>query len=100
MKINWRRKLTSRKLWVAVAALVTGFIIAFGGKQSDAQTVSGCIMSLGSVIAYIVGEGLVDSARAGKSDSINYICRPEDQEDEEETDGGSTRGMGDDGYGD
>lgn len=99
MKINWRRKLTSRKLWVAVAALVTGFIIAFGGKQSDAQTVSGCIMSLGSVIAYIVGEGLVDSARAGKSDSINYICSPEDPENDEEADGVNTESGRDDGYG-
>lgn len=57
------RKLTSRKLWLAVATLVTGLILAFGGKQSSAQTVSGCIMSLGSVVAYIFGEGLVDCVR-------------------------------------
>lgn len=71
MKINWKQKLTSRKLWLAVTALVTGLILAFGGKQSEAQTVSGCIMSLGSVIAYIFGEGLVDSARLMDSANDN-----------------------------
>lgn len=77
MKTDWKRKLTSRKLWLAVATLVTGLILAFGGGQSDAQTVSGCIMSLGSVVAYIVGEGLVDRAHAGD----NSTCSMEDNED-------------------
>lgn len=45
MKINWKRKLTSRKLWVATAGFVAGLIIALGGSQGTAETVSGCIMS-------------------------------------------------------
>lgn len=61
-KINWLRKLTSRKFWVAVAAMVTGYIITFGGDAQTAETVAGCIMSTAAVIAYIVGEGLADSA--------------------------------------
>lgn len=61
--INWKSKLTSRKLWVAVAGLVTGLIIAFGGDDATAETVSGCILAGASVIAYIVGEGLVDASR-------------------------------------
>ncbi len=63
-KIDWKRKLTSRKLWVAAAGLVTGLILAFGGSEETAQTVSGSIMSAASVIAYIVGEGLSDAAGA------------------------------------
>ena len=43
MNIDWRRKLTSRKLWFAVAAFVSGLILAFGGQESLAQTVSGVI---------------------------------------------------------
>ena len=62
MKIDWKRKLTSRKLWLAVAGFVTGLILAFNGSAETAETVSGCIMSLGSVVAYIVGEGLTDIA--------------------------------------
>ena len=58
--INWKRKLTSRKLWMAIAGFVTGLIVAFGGSENTANTVSGCIMSGAAVIAYIVGEGLAD----------------------------------------
>lgn len=63
MKINWTQKLTSRKLWLAVAAFVSGLILAFGGDESTAQTVSGCIMSAASVLGYLLAEGLVDAAR-------------------------------------
>lgn len=62
MKIDWKRKLTSRKLWLAVAGLVSGIVIAFNGSAEVAETVSGCIMSAASVVAYIVGEGLIDAA--------------------------------------
>lgn len=61
-KIDWKRKLTSRKLWMAVAGFVTGIVVAFNGSAEVAETVSGIIMSGASVIAYIVGEGLADSA--------------------------------------
>lgn len=63
MKIDWKQKLTSRKLWLAVAGLVTGLILAFDGSAETAETVAGCIMSGASVIAYVVGEGLTDAAR-------------------------------------
>ena len=64
MKIDWKRKLTSRKFWLAVAGLITGLILAFNGSAETAETVSGCIMAGASVIAYIVGEGLTDAATA------------------------------------
>jgi len=44
MNIDWRRKLTSRKLWLAVGAFVSGLIMAFGGSESVAQMVSGVIL--------------------------------------------------------
>ena len=65
MKIDWKRKLTSRKWWVAVAALVSGLILAFGGGDEAAQTVSGCIMAAAAVVGYTIGEGLADGANAG-----------------------------------
>ncbi len=61
-KIDWKRKLTSRKFWVSIAGFTAGLIVAFGGSDDTANTVSGCIMSGASVAAYIVGEGLTDSA--------------------------------------
>ncbi len=31
MEIDWKRKLTSRKFWVALAGFVAGLIVAYGG---------------------------------------------------------------------
>lgn len=64
MKIDWISKLTSRKLWVAVAGLVSGLIIFFGGAEATATQVTALIMSAASVVAYILGEGLIDAAGA------------------------------------
>lgn len=68
MKIDWKRKLTSRKLWVAVAALVTNIILACGGTDAVAAQITAIIMGGATVIAYIIGEGLVDAAGMEKGD--------------------------------
>ena len=60
MSEEWKRKLTSRKFWVAIAGFVTG-LIAYINNPGDP---TGLIMSLGAVVAYIVGEGLIDAADA------------------------------------
>ena len=65
MKIDWKRKLTSRKFWMSIAGFITGLILAFNGSAEVAETVSGCIMAGASVIAYVIGEGLADSANGG-----------------------------------
>ena len=67
MKIDWKRKLTSRKLWVATAGFAAGLIVAFGGSAKTADTVSGCILSGAAVVGYVIGEGLADNAHAGDS---------------------------------
>lgn len=67
--MNWKRKLTSRKLWLAVAAFVSGLILAFGGTESSAATVSGVILQGAAVLGYLLAEGLTDAAGAGKEDS-------------------------------
>lgn len=59
------RKLTSRKLWMAVAMFVSGLILAFDGEASTAETVSGCIMQGGAVVAYLLAEGWADAANGG-----------------------------------
>ena len=65
MKIDWKRKLTSRKLWVAVAGFVSGLILAFGGAENTAQMVTGVIMQGASVLGYLLAEGLPDAAPVG-----------------------------------
>lgn len=59
--ISLVRKLTSRKLWMAVALFVSGVMTATGHKGM-AETVAGLIMQGAAVLAYIVGEGLTDAA--------------------------------------
>ena len=60
-KIDIVRKLTSRKFWVAVVGLVSGLLLAFKVDANTVENVSGIIMALASVVAYIIGEGLVDA---------------------------------------
>lgn len=61
MNIDWKTKLTSRKLWMAVAGFITGTMLLFTAGATE-ETITGCVMALGSVIAYIVGEGLTDAS--------------------------------------
>lgn len=58
-------KLTSRKLWTAAASFVSMMIVATGGTKNTAAQVTALIMAGASVVAYIIGEGLTDSANAG-----------------------------------
>ena len=64
MQIDWKRKLTSRKFWAAVCGFVSMLIVALGKDARQAQTITGLIMAAGSLIAYIIGEGLADSGNA------------------------------------
>lgn len=69
-KIDWKRKLTSRKLWAAIAGFVSMLIVAFGAEQETATQITGIIMAGATMIAYIIGEGLVDAQGAGSWDYI------------------------------
>lgn len=68
MKIDWAKKLTSRKLWVSVAALIADVIIACGGAEAVAAQVTAIIMGGATVIAYIIGEGLVDASKGDRNE--------------------------------
>ena len=62
MKRNWKDKLTSRKLWLAVATFVTMLIIYCTGDTEKAEKISAIIMAGATVIGYLISEGLTDSA--------------------------------------
>ena len=61
MKIDWKRKLTSRKFWAAVAGFVSMLMIYFGKDAGTAEQTTAIIMAAASLIAYMIGEGLADS---------------------------------------
>ena len=56
-----KRKLSSRKLWAAVVGVLTGIAMAFGLDESIVSTVSGAVLSVVSVMTYIITEGKIDA---------------------------------------
>lgn len=88
--IDWKSKLTSRKFWMAIIGLVTGIMLAFKVDAQTVETVSGVIMAGASVIAYIIGEGLIDAAGAANDmPSIipidMHMIKKEDETEDVET---------------
>ncbi|MBQ1890066.1 MAG: hypothetical protein II160_05130 [Selenomonas sp.] len=73
-KTDWIRKLTSRKFWLAIAGLVTGIVGFLKNPTTDAETITSLILALGSVIAYVIAEGMVDAAR---ENGDQFIVEPE-----------------------
>ena len=68
--IDWKRKLTSRKLWTAVASFVSMMIVATGGAENTATQVTALNQwPEHPSVAYIIGEGLTDSANIGSERS-------------------------------
>ena len=67
--IDWKAKLTSREFWMAVVTFVTSLIIAFGASEVVATQVTSIIMAGATMIAYIIGEGLVDSSRTDNTNN-------------------------------
>lgn len=63
MKINWKQKLTSRKFWMAVTGFVTAILTAFNVESLTIEQVVSIISASSVLIAYIIGEGLVDAKR-------------------------------------
>lgn len=63
MNINWKQKLTSRKFWAAVIGFVTAMMVAFGVNDLTIEQVVAIITAASTLIAYIIGEGMVDAAR-------------------------------------
>lgn len=63
MKIDWKAKLTSRKMWAAIVGIISGLALVFGLDQDIISTISGAVVAIGSVVAYIVSEGKVDCER-------------------------------------
>ncbi len=66
--INWKQKLTSRKFWAAVTGFVTAIMVVFKVDNLTIEQVVGLISAASVLIAYIIGEGMVDAARIEGTD--------------------------------
>lgn len=63
MKVDWKRKLTSRKFWAAVVGFVTPMMVMAGANDNQVVQIAALIMAGANLIGYMIGEGLADSAR-------------------------------------
>ena len=63
-KIDWTRKLTSRKFWLSIASVVAMLLVALGQSETTATQITSLIMAGATVIGYVIGEGLADSSHS------------------------------------
>lgn len=55
------KKLSSRKLWMAIAGVATGVAMILGVDGTEITTVAGAVTSLVSIVTYILAEGKIDA---------------------------------------
>lgn len=78
--MDWKRKLTSRKLWLAIADFVGMLIIAFGYAESTATQVTSIIMAGAGVLGYLIAEGLADSANGTTTTIVDETIKKAESE--------------------
>ncbi len=82
MKIDWKRKLASRKFWISVASFVTLILMAAGMTEGESGQIASIIMAGATVIGYVIGEGLTDQAfldNTGTDYLLNSLKKTEDE---------------------
>ena len=76
-------ELKSRKLWAAMVGVIVGVAMMFGIDPNVAETVSGAVISVVSVVTYIITEGRIDAAAVGDAaqkvqDAMDAVAAHED----------------------
>lgn len=93
--IDWKRKLTSRKFWVAVIGFVTPLLTVFNVSESEITQITAIIMAGATLIAYIFAEGWTDASGNESQEQVSSNSELledtdiaddefEDEEDEDE----------------
>jgi hypothetical protein len=78
--IDWKRKLSSRKFWAMVAALILSVLTAFGIPQLTAEQVVVIVSGIGGLVVYMLAESKVDAASA-ENETYVMECEEEPEED-------------------
>lgn len=76
MEIDWKRKLSSRKFWALIAGFVAGVIVFVKSPEKSPEAVGGLVVMLGSIVSYIIGEGLADSKRDTTETALTEFGEP------------------------
>ena len=60
-KINWAAKLTSRKFWAALTAVVLSLLAFFNVPEMTQTQITALLAAVGTLVAYIFGESYIDA---------------------------------------
>lgn len=76
-KIDWKQKLSSRKFWALIAALVTSLLVVMRMPEETITQVVAVIGAFASIAVYILAEASVD--KAGASADVYEIILDDDE---------------------
>ena len=62
-KIDWKRKLSSRKFWAAFIGFITAILVAVKFTEIEITQVTAIISAFATLIIYILTEGYIDGKR-------------------------------------
>lgn len=62
-KINWKEKLSSRKFWALISALILSILVFLNVGENQIAQVTSIVAAFGSVAVYIFSEASIDRAR-------------------------------------
>jgi len=79
MKIDWRKKLSSRKFWACIIGVVLSVMVMFGVSESDQTKVTGLITACSTLVIYILAESNVDAKHTTDTDDVIFINNPSNQ---------------------
>ena len=82
MKIDWLKKLSSRKFWAMLSALILSVLTAFGVPSLTGELVVVIVSGIGALAVYMLAEGTVDKAAVTDENADEDYVFSEESEDE------------------
>lgn len=82
--MDLKRKLTSRKFWLALIGFITPILVMYKVPQETIAQVTSIIMAGATLIAYILAEGFTDAMSDNISEDFDIDLETDDTEDFEE----------------
>lgn len=70
-KDDWIRKISSRKFWAMIAALVVCICAFFAMPDKDVAKITSLIGAFGDLAIYMLSEALADAANSTKTEIVS-----------------------------
>lgn len=74
-KIDWKRKLSSRKFWAAAISWLTAVLTSFGVSDNAIAQVSLIVSGIAAWAIYMLAESIADKARAQADGVAEYVSQ-------------------------